>query len=104
MRAALGGQRDIGGAEDTGLGGGGGNRGRSLQFIDGFDHQEDHQTDNQEIDQGVDEQAVIQRWSAKFFGFGQGLIGVAVEGNEQIGEIDISEQQPNGRHDDVIDE
>ena len=67
--------------------------------IGALDDQEDHEGDDQELDDRVQEGAVTQR---DFSGLGGGI--GRLEHEFQLGKIDVAQQQPDGRHDDLIDQ
>jgi hypothetical protein len=72
-------------------------------------HEHEHrERDDQEAEDPVDEHAVVQGDRAGLLRCRQGQVrsrGTAVlEHDEQVGEIHVAEQQPEGRHDDVGDQ
>ena len=77
---------------------------RCFHFVHLGDEEEDDEGDDQKVDDRIDEAAVGDDGSAGFFGGFQSGILLAVEADEKIGEVRAAGQEPDGGHDDVVDE
>lgn len=110
MRALLGLDGDLGAAEGAFFGGGGGGRlflllvGELGDGVHGLDQRKDDDGHDEEVDDGRDETAVVEGGGAGFLGGFEGGVGVAVEGDEEVGEIHLAGEQCQAGHDDVVDQ
>ena len=67
-------------------------------------YKEQHPGHDEEIDDGRDERAVGKHRRAGRLGLFERGVGVAVQGDEQLGEVEPAGEQADERHDDVVDE
>ena len=65
-------------------------------------HPEDGKADDEEVDDGVDEQAEIQRRRAGMLCIGERGIVLAIQRDEQVGEIDAADRQAKQRVEHVL--
>src|SRR3990172_299841 len=75
--------------------------------IDGANEQEDGEGNDQEADDGVQEDAVVDGHSSRRLGLDQARVGARsaslLEDGEEAGKVDTTQQEPNGRHQNVLD-
>ena len=91
-------------AERTGFGYRSRRRGWLVQLIDAFDYQKDNESGQQKLYDDLDEIAVCDDRCSSILSCLEGGIAVAVEGDQHVGEIDLSGDECNDRHHDVIDQ
>jgi hypothetical protein len=75
-----------------------------LHPVDQPDDQEDCKRNDKEIDHGVNKNSVINGGRSGLLGYRQRWVGLSIQADKQIGEIDTSKQQTDGRHQDIVDE
>lgn len=95
---------DLGLAERADLGGRSRLRGRFVQLVDAFDHQEDDESRQQKLYDDLNEITVCNdRCSCVLSSF-EGRVAVAIECDQHIGEVDLTRDERDDWHDDVVDE
>src|SRR5690606_7546264 len=65
---------------------------------------EDDHCYDEEIQYFLQEHAVIQSGGARLLGGGQGRVTGTAQIDEQALDIDLAHEEPDGRHDDVVDQ
>ena len=95
---------DLGLAERTDLGGRSWLRSRFVQLVDALDHQEDDESRQQKLYDNLNEIAVCDDRCSCVLSCLEGRVAVAVERDQHIGEVDLTRDERDDRHDDVVDE
>jgi hypothetical protein len=72
--------------------------------FDLLDQQEDGEGDDHESDYRVDEEAVVERGRAGRLGRGEGRVRGALQRDEEVAEVDATEEQADRRHQQIIDQ
>ena len=94
---------DLGFAVRTFLGGGGCFRFRPAEHIDALYYHKNGKSDDQKLDHGLDK-GTVSKNGGRCLGCIQSGIGLAVQCDEEIGEIYLTGSETDDRHQDVIDE
>ena len=76
----------------------------SFQAVDLTDEEEGDKGHNQKIEDGIDEEAIIQGRCSGGFGLGDCFVMPIGQIEEEVIEIQASQQKSDGGHEDVVDE